>query len=231
MIKKEKYKSQYKHLKQEQAFEKKLSMRTIEVLENKVSSLLADNGQLKNSNIQLDKVHKESNFVVSEMSEELEQLKARVAVLEIDNQFLEKCVVHKERDNHISFYDHESVKSELQITKSQLFNMQSKLSILENEKQLLQSSLNNLKVSVEWANIQTEMTYKATLDVLEERFSEIKQRVKVVQVTLDDAMMYSNKTLYLEEVNVLKQANAALLVKKEMLDTKLAMLNKVVGNP
>jgi hypothetical protein len=109
--------------------------------------------------------------------------------------------------------------------------MQSKLSILENEKQLLQSSLINLKVSVEWANIQTEMTYKATLDVLEERFSEIKQRVKVVQVTLDDAMMYSNKTLYLEEVNVLKQANADLLVKKEMLDTKLAMLNKVVGNP
>lgn len=109
--------------------------------------------------------------------------------------------------------------------------MQSKLSILENEKQLLQSSLNNLKVSVEWANIQTEMTYKATLDVLEERFSEIKQRVKVVQVTLDDAMMYSNKTLYLEEVNVLKQANATLLAKKEMLDTKLAMLNKVVGNP
>ena len=109
--------------------------------------------------------------------------------------------------------------------------MQSKLSILENEKQLLQSSLNNLKVSVEWANIQTEMTYKATLDVLEERFSEIKQRVKVVQVTLDDAMMYSNKTLYLEEVNVLKKVNADLLVKKEMLDTKLAMLSKVVGNP
>lgn len=49
--KKDKYKNLYKELRQEFTYEKRLSARTIEVLEDKVSSLLADHGDLKNSTL------------------------------------------------------------------------------------------------------------------------------------------------------------------------------------
>ena len=52
------------------------------------------------------------------MSEAMDQLQARVSVLEIDNSFLEKCLVNKERDTHVSLYEYESVRAELDLTRS-----------------------------------------------------------------------------------------------------------------
>jgi len=74
------------------------------MLENKVSELLAINGYLKNSNIQHKKQNEESQTNLEDMSIELDQLRTRVAVLEIDNQFLEKCLTQKEEGNHITLY-------------------------------------------------------------------------------------------------------------------------------
>lgn len=53
-------------LRQQTEYEKRLDMQTIDMLENKVSELLADNGVLKNSNIQLDKIAKEDELKLEE---------------------------------------------------------------------------------------------------------------------------------------------------------------------
>jgi hypothetical protein len=55
-----------------------------------------------------------------------------VAVLEIDNQFLEKVLTHKDQRSHVSIFEYESVKSECDILKAQLSTSQSKVTILES---------------------------------------------------------------------------------------------------
>lgn len=96
------------------------------MLENKVSELLASQGYLKNANIQLEKENRDSEQRIQELVVELDQLKTRVAVLEIDNSFLEKVLTHKEQGSHVSIYEYESVKSEVDILKSQLSTSLSK---------------------------------------------------------------------------------------------------------
>ena len=45
-----------------------------------------------------------------------------MSVLDIDNQFLEKCLVRKDKDSHVSIYEYENVKSELDIVRKQMLN-------------------------------------------------------------------------------------------------------------
>jgi hypothetical protein len=59
--------------------------------------------------------------------------------------------MHKETGSHVSLYEYESVKSELDIVRSQFVTSQSKLTILESEKQALKQQLNSLKSTVEWS--------------------------------------------------------------------------------
>jgi TATA-binding protein-associated factor Taf7 len=54
-------------LKQEHAYEKKLDAKTIDLLENKVSSLLADSGSLKTRNIQFEKINLEQLAKIEEL--------------------------------------------------------------------------------------------------------------------------------------------------------------------
>ena len=91
-----------------------------------------------------------------------------------------------------------------------LINTQSKLTILENDKQELQTTLANLKGSVEWANRQSETTIKATLELVEEKIHSMKRRFGYVEETLEEALLFSNKTHYMEEVNILRREKKLL---------------------
>ena len=59
MEKKRLYKSMLNDLTYQTNYEKKLDQQTIEVLENKISHLLADNGTLKNESLQFEKEKKD----------------------------------------------------------------------------------------------------------------------------------------------------------------------------
>ena len=111
-----------------------LDQSTIDSLENKLSEMLADNGNIKSSNIQLAKENKEAEVVIESLSNTINELSTRLSVLEIDNQFLEKCLTHKEKDNHVSIYEYEKVKSELDMASNQLGTLKIKISSLISEK-------------------------------------------------------------------------------------------------
>lgn len=135
---------------------------------------------------------------------ELDQLKTRVSVLEIDNSFLEKVLTHKEAGSHVSIYEYESVKSEVDILKSQLSTSLSKQSILESQKTSLKQELSGLKTSVEWICSQMECSIAATLEVAGEKIKDMGKQLNRVQDTFNDAIVFSNKTYYAEEVFILR---------------------------
>lgn len=122
----------------------------------------------------------------------------------------------------MSVYEYESVKSELHITRKQMVTVQSKLAILENDNQQLQTTLANMTASVSWAHRQSEITYNATIELVEEKLQEIRRRFNYIQGTIDDSLLFTNKTHFMEEVNVLKRAKADLEAKVSRLQAKLA---------
>lgn len=125
-------------------------------------------------------------------------------MLEIDNSFLEKVLTHKEAGSHVSIYEYESVKSEVDILKSQLSNSLSKQSILESKKASLKQELSGLKTSVEWICSRMDSSITATMDVAGEKLKEMGKQLKRVQDTFNDTIVFSNKTYYAEEVFILR---------------------------
>ena len=70
---------------------------------------------------------------------------------------------------------------------------------------MLQTTLANLKGSVEWANLQSETTFKATMELVEDKLQSMRRRFGFVEETLEEALLFSNKTHYMEEVNILRR--------------------------
>ncbi|TNV84768.1 hypothetical protein FGO68_gene12388 [Halteria grandinella] len=223
--KRNKLKQKLNDLRQLTTYDKKLFLQTIDMLENKVSELLASQGYLKNSNIQLDKENKDSAIRIQEQIIELDQLKTRLAVLEIDNSFLEKVLTHKEQGSHVSIYEYESVKSEVDILKSQLSTSQSKQSILESQKASLKQEIVGLKTSIEYICSQMESSIAATMEVAERRLKEMGRQLNRVQETFNDTIVYSNKTLYAEEVYKLRAQVQKLQRQNGALEGKMKIIN------
>lgn len=102
-----------------------------------------------------------------------------------------------------------------------MVTVQSKLAILENDNQQLQTTLANMTASVQWAHRQSEITYQATIDLVEEKLQDIRRRFNYIQGTMDDSLLFTNKTHFMEEVNILKRVNAELEAKVTRLQAKL----------
>jgi hypothetical protein len=57
---------------------------------------------------------------------------------------------------------------------------------------------------------------------VEEKLQEIRRRFNYIQGTMDDSLLFTNKTHFMEEVNILKRAKAELEAKVSRLQAKLA---------
>ena len=57
---------------------------------------------------------------------------------------------------------------------------------------------------------------------MEEKLQEIRRRFNYIQGTMDDSLLFTNKTHFMEEVNILKRAKAELEAKVSRLQAKLA---------
>jgi predicted nucleic acid-binding Zn-ribbon protein len=123
---------------------------------------------------------------------------------------LEKCLVKKEKDSHVSVYQYESVKSELDIARSKLLTMETKITILENEKEALWQTLQGLKTSVEWTWKQLEVTFRATMSVVDAKLEPMRLRLGRVAETLNETVVFSNKTHFMEEIGALRETNAKI---------------------
>ena len=116
----------------------------------------------------------------------------------------------KENDSHVSVFQYESVKSELDIARSKLLTMETKIAILDNEKEALWHTLKGLKDSVEWTWKQLEVTFRATMNVVDGKLEPMRQRLSKVAETLNETLVFSNKTHFMEEIGALRQTNAKI---------------------
>ena len=52
---------------------------------------------------------------------------------------------------------------------------------------------------------------KATMDVLEEKMGLMYKKLDYVQETFNETLMYTNKTYYMEELNIIKREKSILI--------------------
>lgn len=69
------------------------------------------------------------------------------------------------------------------------------------------------------------MTFVATLDTLESKIESMSGKVEHVQGTIDDMIMFSNKTHYLEEVSMLRKNNNEMRDKYRLLQDKAKLMD------
>ena len=50
-----------------------------------------------------------------------------------------------------------------------------------------------------------ELTYLATFDMLNEKIREMHKKVNFIEETFNDAIMFSNKTHYMDEIYMLQK--------------------------
>lgn len=113
-------------------------------------------------------------------------------------------MTHKDTSSHVSIYEFESVKSELDIVRSQLTTTKSKISVIESDRDALKQLLASFKHTVDWISRQFEVTYSASLEVVDNRVREMNRKIDSMQEMVGDTIVFSNKTHYAEEVNRLK---------------------------
>ena len=55
-----------------------------------------------------------------------------------------------------------------------------------------------------------DLTFKATFDTLDEKLEHMKKKIDYVQDTFSDTLHFTNKTHYMEELNIMKKQRAKM---------------------
>lgn len=91
----------------------------IDVLEDKVSELIAENGTLKLHNIQLQKDFEKRDKELENLRDHIKYLSQEIEKTAKENHHLQQ-ILQKEDDSKISVYQYEQVKTALDMAQSQL---------------------------------------------------------------------------------------------------------------
>ena len=148
----------------------------LDVLENKVSELIAENGNLKVKNIQMIKDTKDLEDELAAQKLEISKLIATLETQAKENNHLQH-ILKKSDDSKISVYQYESVKTDLLSSQSQNAALKTQLAITVAEKDSLFSNLLDIKNSLVFVMAILDKKYQNTEYVVNQKMSALEDKV------------------------------------------------------
>ncbi|CDW73581.1 UNKNOWN [Stylonychia lemnae] len=223
------YKELYNESRQQYIYELKINKKVLNMMENKVSNLIAENGSLNNYIVKL-----------KALNEEIESM-AKIREDQLNGQILKNkdlqgqmdALVYREQNlqaQQVPVYEFDKLNADYQKAIDCVGSLQIRNQILEQDKKLLVSQLVNVKNSISWINNVLGQKFADFTENIAEKMKKLNSKVEKIQFIFNETLLYTNKTYFLEEIYKMRSEVTELKKKNGLLSERIKVMKHHVDN-
>eukprot|EP00347_Sterkiella_histriomuscorum_P022986 403336388 len=225
VTKEDSFKDKYNEVKQQLQYEKKLNEQVLNMMENKVSELLAENGQLKNQVQGQEQNLSQTNGQCDQQLIQLESLQddnrrlmIQIDTLELQNRSLTQSFVSK--------HQFETVTQDLKQSQTSLQSLQLKYNLLLESNQYLKGQLLSLKNSISWVLNTMSQQFLNLSNLVNEKQKKQGYRIENLTRIYKETLLFTNKSYFAEEVSKLRREKNQLSAQNHILEKRVLLIEQ-----